>query len=891
MQAAMQPYADEVLRSHGIAMRIRVGLNSGEVVVRTIGNDLHMDYSAVGQTTNLASRMEQLAAPGSITLTGATLRLVEGMVRVNARGPVPVKGMTEPVDVYELTGASTIRRRLQAAVARGLTKFVGRDTEIEALRQTLEQAGAGHGQVVAAVGEAGVGKSRLVYEFIQSHRTQDWLVLESASVSYGKATPYFPVIDLLKRYAHVEDGDDARTIRAKVTGHVLTLDEMLHETLPALLALLDALPEDQPFLTLGSHERRQRPLRALKRLLLRESREHPLLLVFEDLHWIDSATQALLDSLIPSLPTAPILLLVNYRPEYQHSWGSKTYYTQLRLDFLPPESTDELLHVLLGDDASLTSLKQLLIDRTEGNPLFLEECIRTLVETQALVGEPGAYRLAQELPTIQVPATVQAIVAARVDRLPPEEKQLLQTAAVIGIEVPLPLLQAIAELPEDAVYRSLAILQAAEFLYETQLFPNQVYTFKHTLTRDVAYESLLLEHRRLLNARVGVAIEALYADRLAEHADTLAHHFERGEVWAKAVRYHLQAAEKAKAQHAYPSAAQSCTRALEAVAHVQDFGEERIHGLILLGDLWSLMGDLDQANQCYEQALAATTDPPLRQRIANKRHVPHMVQRNGTRIAFYEHGSGEPTLVFTNPIAYGLATFQPVLEQLCQEFRILTIDPRGTGASDHLQRPYTINDHMEDVRAVIEASWAGPIVGVGISRGANLLVRLTVAYPALVQGLVVAGMPLAQEGRGTIEEARTFLRQDDLESAMRFWFSIVFSEPGLEHLEEQSVKARMAMSTETLLSFFDVDPAMDIVPLLDAITVPSLVMHGTEDRNVPFDVGRNIAARIPGAHFYAFKGRGHVPIFTATEEFCDVLRCFIRTGSVPETRAGEENQP
>jgi class 3 adenylate cyclase len=394
MQAAMQPYADEMFRSHGITMQIRVGLNSGEVVVRTIGNDLHMDYSAVGQTTNLASRMEQMAAPGTITLTGGTLRLVEGMIRVNARGPVPVKGITEPVEVYELTGASAIRRRLQTAVAHGLTKFVGRDTEIEALSHARERAGTGNGQVVAAVGEAGVGKSRLVYEFVQSHRTQGWLVLESASVSYGKATPYFPVIDLLKRYVHVEDGDEPRTIRAKVTGQILTLDESLHETIPALLSLMDALPDDSPFLQLDPPQRRQKTLDALKQMLSRESQVQPLLLVFEDLHWIDSETQALLDSLIESLPTAQLLLLVNYRPEYQHGWGSKTYYTQLRLDPLPPESAEAFLRALLGDDPSLESLKKHLIERTEGNPFFLEESVRTLVETQVLVGEPEAYRLA-----------------------------------------------------------------------------------------------------------------------------------------------------------------------------------------------------------------------------------------------------------------------------------------------------------------------------------------------------------------------------------------------------------------------------------------------------------------------------------------------------------------
>jgi predicted ATPase len=264
--------------------------------------------------------MEQLAAPGSVVLAAATLRLVEGLVQVNDLGPIPVKGMDEPVEVYELTGASSIRRRLQAAVSRGLTKFVGRDTEIDALNQALEQAGTGHGQIVAAVGEAGVGKSRLMYEFVHSHRTQGWLVLESASVSYGKATPYFPVIDLLKRYTHVEDGDDARTIRAKMAGQILTLDESLQETIPALLSLLDALPEDSPFLKLDPPQRRQRTLDGLKRILLRESQVQPLLLVFEDLHWHDNESQALLDSLVESLPTTQILLLGNYRPEYTHNY-------------------------------------------------------------------------------------------------------------------------------------------------------------------------------------------------------------------------------------------------------------------------------------------------------------------------------------------------------------------------------------------------------------------------------------------------------------------------------------------------------------------------------------------------------------------------------------------
>ena len=341
-----------------------------------------------------------------------------------------------------------------------------------------------------------MGKSRLVYECLHAHRTQGWRVLESASVSYGKATPYFPVIDLLKRYAHVEERDDPRTVRAKVTGQVLTLDEALQDDYPGAAGAPGGTAGGQPVSPLDPPQRRQRTLDALKRVLLRESQAQPLLLVFEDLHWIDTETQALLDSLVESLPTARLLLLVNYRPEYQHGWGSKTYYTQLRLDPLPPASADDVLQALLGDDPSLAPLTQLLITRTEGNPFFLEESVRTLVETGVLVGEPGAYRLAQALPTIQVPATVQAVLAARIDRLPPEEKRLLQTAAVIGTEVPLALLQAIAELPEEALHRGLAHLQAAEFLYETRLFPEHDYTFKHALTHEVAYGSLLQERRR-----------------------------------------------------------------------------------------------------------------------------------------------------------------------------------------------------------------------------------------------------------------------------------------------------------------------------------------------------------------------------------------------------------
>ena len=548
MHQSVGRYAEELRRRQGLDVQIRVGLNSGEVVVRAIGSDLHMDYTAVGQTTHLAARMEQLARPGTTLVTPDTLRLAEGYIEVKPLGLVPIRGLSEPIETFEITGAGPARTRFQAATRRGLTRFVGRDTELEQLRRAQELASNSHGQVAAIVGEAGVGKSRLVYEFTHSHRMQGWLVLESASVSYGKATSYLPVIDLLKGYFKIQDRDELREIREKVMGKLLALDRTLEPTLPALLALLDVPIDDGVWDRLDPVQRRQRTLDAVKALLLREAREQPLLLIFEDLHWIDGETQALLDTLVESLGSARLLLLVNYRPEYQHGWGSKTHYSQMRLDALPAESASELLEVLLGDDPGLRQLKQLLVKR--GNPFFLEETVRMLVETKALAGERGRYRLTQSIQTIQVPATVHAILAARIDRLVPEDKRLLQMASVVGMDVPFVLLQAIAELPDEALRRGLDRLQSVEFLYATGLYPDLEYSFKHALTLEVTYGGLLQERRRELHARIVGAIETLHADRLGGESERLAHHALRGELREKAVDYLRQAGLKAAARSA-----------------------------------------------------------------------------------------------------------------------------------------------------------------------------------------------------------------------------------------------------------------------------------------------------------------------------------------------------
>jgi class 3 adenylate cyclase/tetratricopeptide (TPR) repeat protein len=594
MQVSVKQYAAEVQRTRGVPLHIRVGLNSGEVVVRAIGNDLHMDYTAVGQTTHLAARMEQLAMPGSILITAEVFRLAEGYVQVTSLGSMPIKGLPDPAEVYEVTGAGPVRTRLQAAAARGLTRFVGRRSELETLHQALERAGAGHGQVVGVVGEPGVGKSRLFYEFAHSHRTTGWLILESSSVAYGRATPYLPLIDLLNAYFQLEARDDARRIREKVTGKLLTLDETLKPTLPAILALLDVPVEDAAWQALEPLQHRRHTLEAVRHLLIRESRVQPVLVVFEDLHWIDTETQAVLDRLVESLPAAHLLLLVNYRPEYQHAWGSKTYYTQLRLDPLLPDSADEFLRALLGHDPSVAPLTPLLIARTQGNPFFLEESVRTLVETGVLGGERGAYHLSQPHDTWQVPATVQAVLAARIDRLPPKDKCLLQSAAVIGTEVHWPLLQAIADTRDEELSRSLAHLQAAEFLYETQLFPEHTYTFKHAFTHEVAYGSLLQERRRVLHTRIVEALEALAGERAAEEVERLAYHAVRGGIWDKAVTYCQQAGTRAWDRAAFREAVTAFEQALQALAHLPEDGDTRVLAIELRLALGRALGALGE---------------------------------------------------------------------------------------------------------------------------------------------------------------------------------------------------------------------------------------------------------------------------------------------------------
>ena len=649
MQDEMRRYSTKLREAGNPPLEARVGVNTGETVVRSIKTgDAHTEYTPIGHSTSLASRMQTLAPTGSIAVTEATQKFCAGYFSFKALGPTRVKGVTEPVNVFEVTGIGPLRTRLQRAAGRGFSKFVGRQREMDAMKHAAAQAKAGHGQIVAAIAEAGVGKSRLFFEFKATSQAgkavsqSGWMVLETFSVSHGKATTFLPLIELLSNYFNISAEDDARRRREKVAGRLAILDPSLEDTRPYIFALLgiadnadphrqweqnldrleeylQSLQKKDTLAQMDPQIQRRRTLDAIKRILIRESLNQPLMVICEDLHWIDNETQAFLNLLADSIGTARILLLVNYRPEYSHSWSNKTYYTQLRLDPLGKESADEMLASLLGDDVGLDALKRLIIERTEGNPFFMEETVQVLLDEGALVRN-GATKLTRPLGELKIPPTVQAILTSRIDRLPPDEKDLLQTLAVLGKEFSLPLVRHVAGKPLDEIDQMLNDLQLAEFIYEQPAFGDIEYTFKHALTREVVYGGLLKERRKLLHKQIGVAIETLYAGQLDGHLGELARHYSLSPDAQKAVEYLHLAGEQAIKRSAHAEAVTDSEAAL-SLLQTLPASRERDRRELALQILLGSAGAAVKGPGAPERERSLLRARDLSQRLGEQSHV------------------------------------------------------------------------------------------------------------------------------------------------------------------------------------------------------------------------------------------------------------------------------
>jgi hypothetical protein len=555
-----------------LGTEVRIGINTGEVVLRLIRTSGHTEYTPVGHAANLAARMQSAAPAGGIVISDDTRRLVEGYFELHGLGPTELKGIEQRLKLYEVTGADALHGHFDLSVRRGLTKFVGRESELGQMAHALELVRSGHGQMVAVVAEAGTGKSRLFYEFKATLPTECKL-LEAYSVSHGKASAWLPVLELLHEYFGFQQVDDAATRREKVRSALRALDPALSDTHPYLFTLLAITESPDPIAQMDPGLKRQRTLDALKRIVLRESVKQPVVIIFEDLHWIDSRTQALLDLLADSLPNARVLLLVNYRPEYRHEWGNKSYYSQLRLDALDGRSAREMLGSLLGDGAELDQLKRMVTERTEGNPFFIEEILQALFDAGALVRN-GRVKITHPVSQVRLPPTVQGILASRIDRQPGDHKQLLQTLAVLGKESTIGLIRQISPMTETQLERTLAALRAAEFIYEQPATAGVEYTFKHALTQEVAYSSLLSERRRHLHEQAAEAIEILSAANLPDQYDHLAHHYGRSGNAVKAVKYLHLAAQQSASRGAYAEAIDQLNYALELLK-TQPAGLER----------------------------------------------------------------------------------------------------------------------------------------------------------------------------------------------------------------------------------------------------------------------------------------------------------------------------
>jgi class 3 adenylate cyclase len=544
LKDALQTCAREAKREHGVRLATRIGLHSGEVVVGKIGDDLRMDYTAQGHTVGLAQRMESLAEPNTAYLSGDTAKLVAGFFDLEDLGAFQVKGASEPAEVFHLRGAGPFESRFQQARARGLSRFVGREADMEALEAALAQARQGNGQVVGIVADAGTGKSRLCFEFLERCRAQGIQVTEGHAVSHGRNIPLLPMLQIFRAYFGITERDDECAAREKIAGRLLLLDPDFDAFLPVLFEFFGVPDPDRSAARIEPDVKQQQIFEVIRKVVQAADPEMGQgVALIEDLHWLDAASEVFLEQWVDAVAGSHFLLLVNFRPEYGARWTSRSYYRPIPLAPLGPEAVRELLRDLLGPDRSVAGLAEAIHERTGGNPFFTEEVVRSLIESGQLEGADGAYRLLTPVERLEVPSTVQALLSARIDRLPEQEKGVLQTAAVIGKEFPAPVLVAASESSQDEVESSLRALVRAEFAYEQSLYPVLEYAFKHPLTQEVALGSQLRDRRRRTHAAVAKALEVANASHLEETAALLAHHWEEAGERRAAARWHRRAAE------------------------------------------------------------------------------------------------------------------------------------------------------------------------------------------------------------------------------------------------------------------------------------------------------------------------------------------------------------
>jgi class 3 adenylate cyclase/tetratricopeptide (TPR) repeat protein len=600
-QKAIGYYGEKIKKEYGVNFQLRIGLNSGPVIVGSIGDDLRMDYTALGDTTNLASRMEGMARPGTILVSNDTHKLARDFFEFKLLGKFEMKGKEKPQAAYEVIKASEVETRIGASAAKGLTKFVGRENEMEVLKKVFDKAKLGSGQVLGIVGEAGVGKSRIILELQNMLHQDEYAYLEGRCLHYGGTMAYLPIIDILRSYFGIKEGDPEYLIKKKIAERINQLNDKLKDIFPSLYELFSLKVENEEYLKLEPKQKREKTFEAIRNLLIRESQNKPLVLAIEDLHWIDKTSEEFITYLIRWLTNTNILLILLYRPEYTHTWGSKSYYNKIGVDQLSTSTSAELVQSILEGAEVVPELKELIIGKTGGNPLFVEELTHSLLENGSIQRKDYQYVLSRKASDIQVPNTIQGIIAARIDRLEDNLKRTMQVASVIGRDFAFRILQTITGMREE-IKSYLLNLQGLEFIYEKKLFPELEYIFKHALTQEVAYNSLLHQRKKEIHKKIGKAIEELYPDRLDEFYEMLAYHATAAGQKERALRYLIRASERA---HRAAAHREEATHLIRACKIAEESGNKdllpNLHARC--GRAYTAIGLWEKAKVALEEAL------------------------------------------------------------------------------------------------------------------------------------------------------------------------------------------------------------------------------------------------------------------------------------------------
>jgi class 3 adenylate cyclase len=582
IQKALGNFEEKIKKDFGVEFKMRIGLNSGPVVVGAIGDDLRMDYTAVGDTTNLASRVEGMALPGRVLVSENAYNFVRDYFVFNSPQQIKLKGKEKPQRIYQLIKPGEVSTRIKASAAKGLTKFVGRKNSMTILKESFDKVATGSGQTVGIVGEPGVGKSRLIVELKQSLSNHEFTFLEGNCLHYGSSMAYLPVLDILRSYFNIREGDNETLIRQKMKNKILQLDEKLKDDLPPLQELLSLRVEDETFIYLEPQQKRDRIFNAVRDMLIRESHNKPLIVVVEDLHWIDQTSEKFLDYLIDGLADCRLLLILLYRPGYAHQWNGKTYYSEIGLEQLNIKASVKLIRQILHDCEIDTQLETLILNRSAGIPLYIEELIQSLRENGSIQREKNQCYLTIPTKDIQIPDTLQGIIADRIDRLEDNLKQILLLAAVIGREFTYRILHSVTAIKEEIRSRLLD-LQKLEFIHQKSLFPEVEYIFKHALTQEVAYNSLLLKKRKEIHARIGKAIEEIYNERPQKFYEILAYHYSKSDQTDKALHYLQLSGNKSTRNHSLNEAIRFYKQAIEILdkqTETQDINEKKIEVLL-----------------------------------------------------------------------------------------------------------------------------------------------------------------------------------------------------------------------------------------------------------------------------------------------------------------------